>query len=526
MRELLGQVLGYLRGIWRFRWLVLAVAWAVSLGGWAYVAEIPNEYRASARVHVDTRSMLAPLLRGLAVGTDINQRVSMMTRMMLTRPNLEKVARATDLHLQAATEAQMDGVINRLRSGTQIQGTREGDIYNISYKSRDPQEAYKVVQALLDLFVEGALSDTRSDSEMARRFIDQQIDAYEQRLEQAEQRLADFRRENVGMLPGDRGDYYQRLQSAQAELRNTELELQEAEHRRDEIERQLTGEEPTFGIMDQMASGASGRRSVDPELEARIQRLQERLDELSLSFTDQHPDIRSIKRTLEQLEQQREDLLAQLPAESPAQQGGNLEANPVFQQLRMAKANAEIEVSALQVRVAEQRRRIEELQGLVNTIPEVEAELKRLNRDYSVNQENYKALLQRREQANLSQNVEDQGEQVQFQVIEPARLPKSPSAPNRPAMFSGVLVLGLGAGGGLAFLMSQLRPVFDDRRTLNRLTGFPVLGNVGFHRSEQQRKRERFWLLAFIGVALLLLLAYFVTVATAGSYLKPLGQLF
>ena len=162
----------------------------------------------------------------------------------------------------------------------------------------------------------------------------------------------------------------------------------------------------------------------------------------------------------------------------------------------------------------------------MNTIPEIESELKRLNRDYSVNQENYKALLQRREQANLSQNVEDQGEQVQFRVIEPARVPKSPSAPNRPAMFSGVLVLGLGAGGGLAFLMSQLRPVFDDRRTLNRLTGFPVLGNVGFHSSEQQRKRQRLWLLAFIGVSLLLLLAYFVTVATAGSYLKPLGQLF
>ena len=116
--------------------------------------------------------------------------------------------------------------------------------------------------------------------------------------------------------------------------------------------------------MGPMAPGPSGRRSVDPELEARIQRLQERLDELSLSFTDQHPDIRSIKRTLEQLEQQREALLAQLPAESPMQQqGGNLEANPVFQQLRMAKSNAEIEVSALQVRVAEQRRRIEELQG-------------------------------------------------------------------------------------------------------------------------------------------------------------------
>ena len=525
MRELLSQVLGYVRGVWRFRWLVLVIAWVVSLGGWAYVAEIPNEYRASARVHVDTRSMLAPLLRGLAVGTDINQRVSMMTRMMLTRPNLEKVARATDLHLGAATERQMDALIARLRRGTQIGGTREGDIYTLSYNSRSPDEAYRVVQAMLDVFVEGALADTRSDSEMARRFIDQQIAAHERRLEEAEDRLANFRRENIGMLPSDRGDYYQRLQRAQSELESTELQLQESKHQRDEIERQLTGEEPTFGIMGPIQSGPAGRRSVDPELEARIQRLQERLDELSLSFTDQHPDIRSIKRTLAQLEEQRDALIAQLPPQDqPA--ASRLETNPVFQQLRMAKSNADIEVSALQVRVAEQRRRIEKLQELVDTIPQIESELKRLDRDYAVTQENYRALLQRREQAVMSQELEDQGEQVQFRVIEPARRPTSPSAPNRPALFTGVLVLGLGAGGGLGFLLSQLRPVFDDRRTLNRLTGFPVLGNVGYHRSEQQHRRERLWLLAFIGVGLLLVLVYFVTVATAGSYLRPLGQLF
>lgn len=525
MHEILTQVLGYLRGTWRFRWLTLAIAWVVSIGGWAYVAEIPNEYRASARVYVDTRSVLQPLLRGLAVGSDINQRLNMMTRLLLTRPNLEKVARATDMHLQAGTDAQMEAVIGRLRSGTQIGSARGENIYSLSYNSRDPEEAYAVVQAMLDLFVEGSLSDTRTDSEMARRFIDEQIAAYEQRLQEAEQRLADFRRDNVGMLPSDRGDYYQRLQSAQSQLERTELELREAERRRDEIQRQISGEEPTFGIMGPMSP--SGRRSVDPELEGRIQALRERLDELSLTYTDKHPDIRSIKRTLETLEQEYAEALAQLPPESGLPQGGGaLETNPVFQQLRMAQSNAEIEVSALQVRLADQRRRINELQGLVDTIPDIESELKRLNRDYTVNQENYRTLLQRREQAAMSESVEDEGERVQFRIIEPARVPTSPSAPNRSALFTGVLLLGVGAGGGLAFLLSQLRPVFDDRRTLNRITGFPVLGNVVFHRSEQQRQRERLWLLTFVGLSLLLLLAYGATVATAGRYLKPLGQLF
>jgi polysaccharide chain length determinant protein (PEP-CTERM system associated) len=523
MHEILSQVLGYLRGIWRFRWLVVAVAWAVSMVGWGYAAALPDEYRSSAKVFVDTRTMLAPLLKGLAVDPDIDQRVRMMTQMLLTRPTLEKVARATDMHLEATTEPQMDAVINRLRAGISIGASRDANIYSLAYNSRDPEGAYRVVQALLDIFVEGSLSETRSDSDMARRFIDQQIAAYEQRLEEAERRLAEFKRENVGMLPGERGDYYSRLQQAQNTLNETELELREAERRRDEIERQLSGEEPVFGIM---GPGGTAGPSVDPALDARIQSLQQRLDELSLSFTDRHPDIRSIKRKLEEFKQQRQEAIAERSANPAAvQPGAELETNPVFQQLRMAKSNADIEVSSLQVRLEEQKSRVEELQQLVDTIPKIEAELKRLNRDYSVNQENYLALLQRREQAAMSQDVEDQGEQVQFRITEPARVPRSPSAPNRPALFSAVLVLGVIAGGGLALLLSLLRPVFDDRRTLNRITGFPVLGNVIMHRTEQQRNRMRLELMALIAASLLLLLAYGFTLFTEGNYLKPIGQM-
>jgi polysaccharide chain length determinant protein (PEP-CTERM system associated) len=522
MHEILSQVLGYLRGIWRFRWLVLVVAWLVSLVGWGYTATIPDEYRASARVYVDTRTMLAPLLRGLAIDPDINQRIQMMTRMLLTRPTLEKVARATDMHLAAETDEQMDALVGKLRGGIGISGARDANIYTISYRSRSPQDAYAVVQAVLDIFVEGSLSETRADSDVARRFIDQQIEVYEQRLNEAEETLANFKRENVGMLPGESGDYYSRLQQAQNALNETELRLREAKRRRDEIERQLTGEEPTFGIMG--PSGPSGP-SVDPALESRIQQLQERLDELRLSFTDRHPDIRTIERKLEEFKAQRETLIAQQPETSGLQQGGGLETNPVFQQLRMAKANADIEVSSLQVRVDEQRRRVEELQRLVDTIPKIEAELKRLNRDYSVNQKNYMALLERREQAEMSQDVEDQGEQVQFRIIEPARVPGSPAAPNRPALFSGVLVLGLGAGGGFAFLLSLLRPVFDDRRTLNQVTGFPVLGNVILHSTEQRRNKSRLELASFSVFAGLLLAAYGLTLITEGSYLEPIGQL-
>jgi uncharacterized protein involved in exopolysaccharide biosynthesis len=121
MDEMLAQILAYVRGMWRYRWVALVVAWAVAVAGWVYVSQMPDQYRVSAQVHVDTESVLRPLLTGLAVEPNTNQRVDMLTRTLLTRPNLEQVARATDMHLQAFTEQEIEEVIDGLRRNLSIQ---------------------------------------------------------------------------------------------------------------------------------------------------------------------------------------------------------------------------------------------------------------------------------------------------------------------------------------------------------------------------------------------------------------------
>ena len=516
MDEILAQVLGYLRGIWRYRWVALVVAWVVAVAGWVHVSQMPDQYQASAQVHDDTESVLRPLMSGLAVEPNVQQRVDMMTRTLLTRPTLEMVARETDMHLRATTEAQMNAVIEGLRSNLNIQALgRQNNLYRISYASNDPRQAYAVVQSLLNQFVEGFLGDTRVDRDAAQRFLDQQIRDYEQRLEAAEQRLADFRRQNAGLLPGDRGDYYQRLQRAQEELRQTELELREAVNRRDEIQRQLAS-----GTVN---TGSSV--SLTPTLDTRIENAQRRLDELSLAYTDRHPDIAALRRTLEDLEQQRNEALDMF------QQGlrtdaSALEQNPVYQQMRMTLSQVQVEVSSLEVRAAEHRRRIAELQGLVDTVPQIEAELKRLDRDYDVNQRQFAELLQRRERAAMSQSLEDRGDRVQFRVIEPARVPLSPSGPDRFRLSTAVLFLGLLAGGGVSFLLSQVRPMFYDRRVLSAVTGFPVLGTVSLSRNAPRRFRERLEISAFMTISAALLLAFGVVIASGGLDLAMITEVF
>ena len=91
MRELYEQILTYLGGIWRYRWFMMLVIWLVCIVGWSVVYQLPDKYQSSARVHVDTQSMLKPLLRGLTITTNSSQRVQLVTRTLLSRPNLEKL---------------------------------------------------------------------------------------------------------------------------------------------------------------------------------------------------------------------------------------------------------------------------------------------------------------------------------------------------------------------------------------------------------------------------------------------------
>jgi len=134
--------------------------------------------------------------------------------------------------------------------------------------------------------------------------------------------------------------------------------------------------------------------------------------------------------------------------------------------------------------------------------------MQRLDRDYSVNRSQYEELLRRRESAQLSKVAEDQGEQVQFRIIDPARLPRDPDGPDRPALYSASLFAGLGGGLGLAFLLAQLRPVFDNRRILSEVTGFPVLGTVSWVRDSAQQARARIEMAGFGLAGVMLLLCY------------------
>jgi len=501
MQDVLAQLFSYLAGVWRFRWVGLLAAWLVAIAGWGWVYQMPQQYEATARIHVDTNSILRPLMRGLAVQPDINQRVQLMSRTLLSRPNLEKLTRMTDLDLQVQTEKQKEQLFSALKGSISLSGDRRNfSLYSLSYYHADRDVAKKVVQALITVFVESAMGGKRSDSSDAQSFLDKQITEYESRLVEAEKKLASFKQKHAGVLPGDAGGYYQRLISAKEEHSQARLRLNEMSNRRNELKRQLSGEQPVF-----LSSG--GGESSSSSLDGRIHTLKAKLDELLSRYTERHPEVVQIRALIESLEEERGVELEKAMAGESSDLSG-LNQSPVYQQMRGMLAEAEASVAELSVRVNEYSRREKELNDMVDRIPAIEAELTQLNRDYEVVSQQHTELLERREAAHISGDVEEQAGDVVFKVIDPPFVPLRPNKPNKLLLNTGVLVVALGIGVGLALLLSILKPVISDRRTLAKVTGLPVLGCVTYIPTEAQVRSRFVRKLQFSALVLLLVCVF------------------
>src|SRR6202158_1602704 len=236
MNELLRSVLGHLRGMWHRRWIGLAVAWIAAVIAVTIAYRIPEKFEASARVYVDTETLLKPLLAGLAIQPNLDQQVALISRTLISRPNVEKLVRMADLDLAAKNQIERDAVIDDVMRSIRLSGGASTNLYVISYRDPGPERARKVVQSLLTIFVESSLGDKRQDSRTAVKFIDTQIKRYDETLRIAENRLKEFKLKYMGVT--GQGDYFGRLAAVQTAIENARLEMQAAEQSRDAYKRE------------------------------------------------------------------------------------------------------------------------------------------------------------------------------------------------------------------------------------------------------------------------------------------------
>ncbi|MDR0775272.1 MAG: chain length-determining protein [Azonexus sp.] len=504
MEEILRQAQAILRATWKHRHLGMLVAWVVGAIAAGVILRIPDRYEASARIFVDTQSILKPLMSGLAIQPNVEQQVMMLSRTLISRPNIEKLIRMADLDLGIKGKAAQEALIDQLTKTLKIQSVGRDNLYILSYRDTDPAKAQRVVQALVSIFIESSLGSKRQDSDSARKFIEDQIRNYENKLQEAENRLKEFKLRNIDLQIGEGKTSVDHLSELTTVLSTSRLALREAQNARDSLRRQIVGEEPM--LLPESPAADSGISL--PEIDGRIDTQKRNLDTLLQRYTEQHPDVIGIRRLIKDLEEQKQEELQARKKFAASNPGASISNNPVYQQLKVSLAEAEANVASLQARVAEYEDRYQRMTELMRTQPQLEAEFAQLNRDYAIHKKNYEQLVARREMTELSGDLEAAGSVADFRLIDPPRASQQPVAPNRMLLFPLGLLLGLASGLFAAFVASQVRPVFFDGNSLRETTGLPLLGTVTLIRNDARRLKEKSTLRRFLLATAGLFIAY------------------
>jgi len=485
-----------IRGIWRFRWRAMPVAWIVCLIGWLVVFALPDTYGAWAQVHIDPHTRLSPYTHDTGPELNVVAEAEAVREALLGSLELDKVARAVMPGYAMASPAQQQGMVEHLRKRVAIESNEVGprnqpaDLYTITYTDRDWLTGVRVVQQLLLQFQAKLEGGTQEDAKQAQQYLQQRIAKYKEQLQAAEARIADFKKRDPGLVPGATGDYATRLQAAKEELEKRTDALQVVEQRRDALHHQLSGE-------------------AAADTAAEIRGWEAKLRELRQRFTDAHPDVIAARRTLEELKAREQEEIADVkqgdPAATEAICRGANEANPEHQGICSQLRLAEVEVATAKREIEVQSAKIAELNKTIDTAPQVEAEYADLNRDYETTRREYDSLVKQLNSAKLSDPTEPGGA-VRFTVIQPPTGSAVPVSPDRPRLILLVLLAGLAAGVGVAYFMNELRPVFYSERQLAEISNVPVLATVGmlWIESHVAQQRRALWAYCAVTVALVL----------------------
>ena len=502
MHEFRNQIFNVVRSLWKHRWLGLLVAWIVASIGFVLVLARSEKYEATARIFVDTQSILKPLMSGLAVQPNVEQQVVMLSRTLISRPNVEKLIAMTGLDIDKQSKEAHDSLVEHLTKTLEIRNAGRDNLYQLSFRDTSPEKATRVIESLVSIFVESSQGGTREDSAAAKVFIDDQIKNYVAKLEDAEARLKEFKIRNIDTQAADGKDMVGQLGEVSIQLNQARLELREALNARDTLKTQLAAENTRFSEANSRKAMQESSLSVaTPEIDGRLDAQKRNLDALLQRFTEQHPDVLSARRLISELEEIKHKEMKELRKAALSNPLVVSNSSPAYMELHRLLATTEVQVASLQARAGEYESRMGRARTLMKSAPQVEAELAQLNRDYEINKKNYNDLVIRRESAALSGNLETAAGVADFRLIDPPRASPRPVSPNRQNLLPLALLFALGCGVAAAYVSSQLRAVFFNSRALKEVVGLPVLGTVTLLRSPQDLKNERTDLKRFVGAS-------------------------
>ncbi len=486
---------------------------------------LPNQFRSETLIMLMPQRIPDSYVKSANTGK-IEDQLNSLEDQILSRTRLERIILDLDLYKSLRRTLPMEDVVQRMREDIPPIKIEGKESFRLSYISDEARTAQKTTERLASLFIEESVRDRENLAEDTSQFLGAQLADAKRQLVEHEKKLEEYRTRFGAELPTQVTVNLQAMQNVQVQLQNLAETMDRARERRLVLERQsidLQADLPAAVAPQTATAGTSvtdipsGSSTAD-----QLQLARSRLQSLLLHDKPDHPDVRTMQRTIRDLQAKLDAERAQSHStEGPATTTAVAEAavSPTERLRQQRLKDLKLQIEDIDRQLAEKQGQETRLRTLVgdyqtrlDAVPKRESDLVELTRDYATLQATYQSLLAKQGDAKLAANLERRNIGAQFKVLDAARVPERPFSPNRLQIDLGGAAAGLVIGLLLVGWLEYRDTTFVCEDDVVRALDLRVLALIPLMVSDNERRNRR-WRIALIGFSALVLAASGAVVA-------------
>jgi succinoglycan biosynthesis transport protein ExoP len=494
--------------------------------GWALVWGaswlIPSTYRSGTLILVEQPSVPEKYVVS-NIDSDIQQQLESITQQILSRTRLLRIIDSLGLYAQDRKHRSPDDLVEKMRKDIEIELSHGDDrklsAFNIYYASRDPKTAQAATSELANLFITENLEQRQRRSESTTNFLADQLEQARAKLAEQEAKMRVFKDQHLGELPTQTQSNLQILTGFQNQLQANQDSLNRAKQQNTYLESLIN----QYRAMDRGSKTGEGGPAGLAEIDKELDQLKAQLADLTAHYTEKHPDVRKATERLAQLESRRERMIADMKnrttsaiPEEAAPSPLDPKSAPILELESQLKANR-VEIASRQMEIKDEQSKISQYQARLNMAPVMEQQFADITRDYDQSKADYESLLKKKNESEMSTDLEKTQQAEHFRMLDPPNLPVKPYKPNRLQLCGLGLVVGFVFGGGFAIGQEKLSGKIYSEREIKKLVPFDVIAEIPPIETlkEQSSSRRRAW----IAGAAAVVIAGFILLGSAVTYL-------
>jgi polysaccharide chain length determinant protein (PEP-CTERM system associated) len=473
------------------RWWIIAIpAIIFPIVGFGITYLVQPQYVSQTLVLVEQQKVPESYVKAV-VTEDLSERLATMKEQILSRSRLQPIIERFNLF--ANGKMSMDDRIDLTRKNigiapiqSEIARTNGLPGFFISFKASDARTAQLVCGEIQSLFVSENLSDRAASAAGTTDFLKGQLADAKAKLDEQDARLAKFQQTYMGKLPGAETSNINMLTTLNTQLDASTQALSRMEQDKTYAESILAMQIQNQGTQTPEHGGVAPQAQ-----QIELQELLAQEADLTSRYTDDYPDVVSVKRKIAELRRKMAAAPAPVVATSPSTPKPT--DSPGIQQLRL-------QIRAMEQNIAQKKRdqaaiqaQMHLYQERVASSPAVEEEYKSITRDNQTAQTFYDDLLNKMNQSKMATDLERRQQGEQFRVMDEPNLPESPEFPRRQVFVGGGLAAGLGLGLLIVALLEYLDTAVRTERDIWAFTKLPTLGVIGFNGDEPVKSRRRWF---------------------------------